>query len=602
VVLALVLAVLGIGTTSARANVYWSNYLDGSIGRASIDGTSPSRSFVTAIRADNGVAVDGHYVYWANSSGNAIGRANRDGTRADQYFVSGTGETAAIAIHGNYLYWTDYHGGAPYAGSIGRVKLDGTGADPSYVTGANGPAGIAVDDHYVYWANNNDGTLDRASIGGVAPIQHAKKPEYIFGANQPTGVAVDAGHVYWSNFADNSIGRADLDGTNVNQRFIVGANRPYFLTLDAAHLYWANFGSNTIARANLDGSDVNEAFISGASEPVGIAVDQSPASNAPSYTSAPAISGDPIRGQSLHAAPAGWLNDPSDITLQWLRCDSGGESCVAITGATNRSYTLADPDAGSTIRLQEIASNAYGTSLPATSAQTAIVVDPPAPPPWATTAAATAITQTSAILNSSVDPHGRSTAAHFDFAVGDALRRISTTAPQLVPTGLDAAPVAATLTGLSPDTRYAFRVAARDTITGIATTGAIMRFTTLAPLKRVHAPMTWSFDAGEHAATVKKLQLHSVPAGAHVHVTCSGKGCPYADRTRIVTTKRRKPTREVDLQRPFRGRHLEFGSRLTVRVTKTGWVGESFTFPVRRQIRPRIACLAPGSATPGRDC
>ncbi|MEA2153347.1 MAG: hypothetical protein QOI18_1580, partial [Solirubrobacteraceae bacterium] len=59
-------------------------------------------------------------------------------------------------------------------------------------------------------------------------------------------------------------------------------------------------------------------------------------------------------------------------------CDSAGANCVTIAGATAQTYLLVAADVGRTIRVQETASNAGGSGVPARSAATAEV---PAPIP-----------------------------------------------------------------------------------------------------------------------------------------------------------------------------------------------------------------------------
>ena len=100
----------------------------------------------------------------------------------------------------------------------------------------------------------------------------------------------------------------------------------------------------------------------------------------PVNTGAPAISGNPVQGQTLTTDSGSWLNSPTSYTYQWEDCDSSGNNCLAITGATSSSYTLASSDVGDTIRSVVSASNSGGSSLlPGTSAPTAVVTSPPVP-------------------------------------------------------------------------------------------------------------------------------------------------------------------------------------------------------------------------------
>lgn len=91
----------------------------------------------------------------------------------------------------------------------------------------------------------------------------------------------------------------------------------------------------------------------------------------------------PAVGQKLTGSHGNWTNAPSSFADQWLRCDSTGANCAQITGATGPTYTPTADDLGSTIRLQETATNLYGVSSPSRSAQTGVVGAPPsatAPP------------------------------------------------------------------------------------------------------------------------------------------------------------------------------------------------------------------------------
>jgi hypothetical protein len=87
----------------------------------------------------------------------------------------------------------------------------------------------------------------------------------------------------------------------------------------------------------------------------------------PTSSAPPSISGTAAQGHPLAESHGVWSSSPTGFTYQWERCNSTGGSCHAISGATGRTYTLAAADAGATIRIVETASNAAGTSGPATS-------------------------------------------------------------------------------------------------------------------------------------------------------------------------------------------------------------------------------------------
>lgn len=101
----------------------------------------------------------------------------------------------------------------------------------------------------------------------------------------------------------------------------------------------------------------------------------------PSNTAPPTISDTtPQEGQTLTANPGTWSGtQPIVFTYQWRRCNSGGQSCVNIPNADERTYTVAQADVGNTLRVQVTGRNADGTDT-ATSAQTERVAEAPPPP------------------------------------------------------------------------------------------------------------------------------------------------------------------------------------------------------------------------------
>jgi hypothetical protein len=106
---------------------------------------------------------------------------------------------------------------------------------------------------------------------------------------------------------------------------------------------------------------------------------------APSNTAAPAISGTAQDGQTLSASTGSWNGTPPlSYAYQWQSCNSLGESCLNISGATSATYVLGDRDLEATLRVTVIATNSGG-SASATSIATATI----SPLPPANTAAPT---------------------------------------------------------------------------------------------------------------------------------------------------------------------------------------------------------------------
>jgi hypothetical protein len=92
----------------------------------------------------------------------------------------------------------------------------------------------------------------------------------------------------------------------------------------------------------------------------------------PINTAPPTISGTTTVGQTLTAGDGTWSNSPVSYAYQWLRCNGGGNSCVTIASATQKTYPLVAADEGHAIKVRVTATNADG-STSAESAATGAV-------------------------------------------------------------------------------------------------------------------------------------------------------------------------------------------------------------------------------------
>ena len=97
----------------------------------------------------------------------------------------------------------------------------------------------------------------------------------------------------------------------------------------------------------------------------------------PESTGPPSISGPSIEGQTLTEQHGTWTNDPTGYSYAWLRCDRSAANCTPIPGAASQTYTIQEADLGSTLKVQEVASNVAGPGVAATSDATDVVVPPP---------------------------------------------------------------------------------------------------------------------------------------------------------------------------------------------------------------------------------
>jgi virginiamycin B lyase len=105
----------------------------------------------------------------------------------------------------------------------------------------------------------------------------------------------------------------------------------------------------------------------------------------PTIETSPAIVGDPIVGRTVETSNGVWAHSPTAFAYQWLACDEGGSSCVAIPGSAGKTYAMGQGDAGRTLRVLVTATGPGGLAQ-AQSAPTAVVQSPSAPTRAATSA------------------------------------------------------------------------------------------------------------------------------------------------------------------------------------------------------------------------
>jgi hypothetical protein len=128
------------------------------------------------------------------------------------------------------------------------------------------------------------------------------------------------------------------------------------------------------------------------------------AARVPANTTAPAISGTPMVGETLTVQAGAW-NEAATATraYQWQRCDENGEDCDDIVGATGTTYMLATEDESMTLQVAETVTNTAGASTAISdptgkvAPRPTTVVDPtpspdPTPDPQTGTTTTTVIT------------------------------------------------------------------------------------------------------------------------------------------------------------------------------------------------------------------
>ena len=100
----------------------------------------------------------------------------------------------------------------------------------------------------------------------------------------------------------------------------------------------------------------------------------------PANTALPALSGTAQDGHTLTVSNGSWKSDSSpSYSYRWLRCDSVGNGCATISGATHSSYKASSSDVGHRLRATVTARNSVG-STSATSSASGVVAPAGVPP------------------------------------------------------------------------------------------------------------------------------------------------------------------------------------------------------------------------------
>ncbi|MEA2375017.1 MAG: large repetitive protein, partial [Thermoleophilaceae bacterium] len=250
-----------------------------------------------------------------------------------------------------------------------RCDLTGAGCDD--ITGATGSTYKLTPADALHTIRFQ---VTGANAGGTASAVSAKSPVVIGIPPVNTGAPVISGDPKngetltiddgtWTGTAPLDFGyqwqRCDENGANCVD--IPGATDPtYRLTKDdEGHTI-----RGIVTATNSGGSDDGTSTTSGVvvpSPPTG-GGGEGGGNGGGGSDGRPSISGDPVEGQTLAADKGIWDGAPTiDFTYQWLRCDSVGDHCVEIPGATGSTYTTNSDDVGSRLRVVVTATNPDGS-------------------------------------------------------------------------------------------------------------------------------------------------------------------------------------------------------------------------------------------------
>lgn len=199
----------GLAVDTDGGKIYWTDYGNGMIRRANLDG-SAVESLITTAALPSGLALDvaAGKMYWADAGLHEIRRADFDGSN-EQIVMSGAGIGVPVAVavdgSGGQVYWTDIKQQV-----INRANFDGTGFETVVSGVVDTPTALQLDlsAGKMYWADARTAMIARANLDGSSVEELIKIIVPVVG-----GIAldVDAGMIYWTDVQFTRIRRADMD-------------------------------------------------------------------------------------------------------------------------------------------------------------------------------------------------------------------------------------------------------------------------------------------------------------------------------------------------------------------------------------------------------
>ena len=263
-------------STSIVSQMYWTDPEEGSIYRASLDGSNVE-TLGTGVVFLVGLALDvaGGQIYWTGidivGQQGSIYRASLDGSNVETLLVTGVVFPffLALDVAGGQIYWIGLDADDE-EGSIYRASLDGSNVETLLTGSSEVLTGLALDvaGGQMYWTGPERGIIYRASLDG------SNVETLLTRLEEPGVLALDVagGQMYWTDEFEGSIYRASLDGSNV-ETLLTRLEEPGVLALDVAggQMYWTDPERGIINRASLDGSNV-ETLLTGLNQPLVIAL------------------------------------------------------------------------------------------------------------------------------------------------------------------------------------------------------------------------------------------------------------------------------------------------------------------------------------------
>jgi hypothetical protein len=476
-------------------------------------------SFPLAVDATVGYVDDlaadpaSHNLYFLSEADAALYGFDSTGAPLGGNFpVAGFSDPCGAAVDPSGNVWVGDYGAGAVIEYDSAGNPTGTTVDTSAQEGGSGPCHIAFDSSGdLYVAFYFDATWRYTAASGYSSATEID-------SSSTNALAVDR---------------------STDTVYVAHTNHVSAYDASGAHLY--DFGA-TISGADYEGIAVNEATDEFYASDAGNAKLQvfGPARVIPDVTTNPAtavggttatlngtVNPDGVQLSDCHFD----VGTDTNYTLPPVPCDTADGNPISGPGdipadssdhAVSADLTGLDPE--TTYHFRLVAANANGTT--AGSGQT--FTTPPAVLGLAT-GTATAITDTTATLNGTLNPNGLAiTDCHFDYGATAAYGQIAPCVPAS-PSGSDPVAVSADLTGLDPQTTYHFRLQATDAVG--TTTGADQSFSAAScPNTDIRDAQGSTFlpdcRAYEQVSPADKLDGELTPIGG-IRAATGGDGLAY---------------------------------------------------------------------------
>ncbi len=217
-------------------HVYFSDFKDGFIDRASkVDGSGRT-SLASGYPSTWFMVRDGGYIYFTTRAGQTVDRVLADGSAQAETFLSPGVKTSGLVIDSGTIYFTQ----SELAAFVWRAPKKKGATAVKLVTQQDTPLGIAVDDTNVYWGSGSN-----LGSGEVRRVKKNVSPETLSGQQVATsqgsvrGVLLDSKSVYWTS-DDSGHGRVTrYNIATANVEALAVTEPAEYAVVDGKYIYWA---------------------------------------------------------------------------------------------------------------------------------------------------------------------------------------------------------------------------------------------------------------------------------------------------------------------------------------------------------------------------